>query len=137
MRSIFISLSSNVIRILFFFIQSLSRIMSLKISLTYMVICCWLSEILNWLFIHSLKIIFSFVIILVFVSYLTKMIFSLFSWIHVLNIIVILVSKSISFSFVTVLSSLSHIIIERVIKISSLDASSFLRLSRFSMYRRL
>ena len=137
MKSISNSLSSNVIRTLFFFIQSLSRIMFLEIDLTYMIIYCWLSEILNCFFIYSLKIIFSFVTILVSVSYLIEIILSLFFWIHILDIIVIFVSKSISLFLVTVLSSLFRIVIERVIRFSSFSFSSFLELSRFSIRRRL
>ena len=137
MRSISNSLSSNVIRTLFFFIQSLSRIMSLEIDLIYMVIRYWSFSVLSWLFIHFLRTIFSFVTVLVFVLYLIEMIFSLFFWIHVLNTTIVFVSKSISLSLITILSSSSCMIIERVIRFPSPDSSSFLRLSHFSIHRRL
>ena len=131
------SSSSNVIRTLFFSIQSLFRITFLEIGLTYMIIHCWPSSVLSWLFIHSLRIIFSFVIVLVFISYLIKMTFNLFSRVHFLDIIVILISESISLSLVVILSSSSCIIIEKIIRFSSFNFSSFLRLFRFSTYRRL
>ena len=117
-----------------YFQQSLFRITSLEISFIYIVIYYWFSKILNWLFIYFLRMIFSFVTVLVFVSYLTRMIFNFFSCIHVLNTIVNFIFKSISFSFVVVLSSLFRIVIERVIRFSSLDSFSFLRLSRFSIH---
>ena len=131
------SLSSNVIRTLFFFIQSLFRIMSLKIGLTHMIIFYWPSNVLSWLFIYFLRITFSFVTVLVSILYLIEMIFSSFFWIHVLDITVILVSKSISFSFVIIFSFSFYIVTERVIRFSSLDSFSFLRLSRFLIRRRL
>ena len=131
------SLSLNVIRTLFFFIQSLSRIMSLEIDLTYIIIYYWFSNILNQFFIYFLKMTFSFVIVLISISYLTKMIFSLFFQIHVLNITIILVSKLISLSLVVILSSLFCMIIERIIRFSSSDSLSFLELLRFLTYRRL
>ena len=137
MKPVSNSSSSNVIRTLFFFIQSLSRIMSLKIGLIYIVIRCWLSSILSWFSIHFLKMIFSFVVVLISISYLTEMIFSSFFWIHVLDITVVLVSKSINLSSVTVFSSLFCIVIERIIRFSSLDSFSFLELSRFPTCRRL
>ena len=137
MESISNSSSSNVIWTLFFSIQSLSRIISLEIDLTYIVIHYWFSGVLSWLFIHFLRIIFSFIIVLVSISYLIEMIFSLFFWIYVLDITVVLVSKSISLSLVTILSSLSCIIIEKVIRFSSSKFFSFLEFSRFSIRRRL
>ena len=137
MESISNLLSSNVIRTLFFSIQSLFKIMFLKINFIYIIIRRWLFNILSWSFIYFLRMIFSFVIVLVSISYLIKMIFSFFFRVYILDIIVILISKSISFSFVTVLSSLSYIVIEKIIRFSNSNSSSFLRLSRFSIRRRL
>ena len=111
--------------------------MSLKIGSTHMIIRYWPSGVLNWLFIYFLRTTFSFIIVFTFVSYLTGMIFSLFFRIHVLNTIVVLIPKSISLSSVTVFSSLSCIIIERIIRFSSSGFLSFLELSRFSIRRRL
>ena len=47
MRLMFSSLKSNIILTLFFSIQFLSRIMSLEIDLTYIIIYCCSSRILN------------------------------------------------------------------------------------------
>ena len=133
----FNSLKSNIILTLFFFIQFLFRITSLKTGSTYMIIYYCSFGILNQSFIYLLRMTFSFVTVLVFVSYLTRMIFNLFSCVHVFNITMILVLESINSTFVTVLSSSFCMIIERVIKVPSPSFSLFLELSRFSTYRRL
>ena len=137
MRLIFNSSSSIVIRTLLFFIYFLFKIIFLKINFIYIVIRYCLFEILNWSFIHFLKMTLSFVIVFTSISYLTEMIFNLFSWVHVLNIIVILVLESISLSFVVILSFSSCIMTERIIRISNSDFFSFLELLRFSTHRKL
>ena len=137
MSSVFSSLNSIVIRTLLFSIQFLFRIMFLEIGLTYMIICCWLSEMSSRSFIHSRRMTFSFVTVRISISYLIGIIFSLFSWVHVLDIIVILVPESISLSLVVVLSSSSRMVIERVIRFSSPNSFSFLKLFRFLIHRRL
>ena len=81
---------------------------------------------MSWSFIYFLKIIFSFIIVLVSISYLIEMIFSLFFWVHVLNTIVVLISKSISLFLVIVLSSLSYIVTEKVIRFSNSNSFPFL-----------
>ena len=129
--------SSNVIRALFFFIQFLSRIMFLEIDLIYMIIHYCPFGVLSSSSVHSPKMTFSFVTVLISVSYLTEMIFSSFSQIHVFDITVILILESISPSFVVVLSSLFRIVIGKVIRFPNSNSLSFLRLSRFSTYRRL
>ena len=131
------SLKSNVIRILSFSIQSFSRITFLEIDPIYMIICYCLSDVQSWSFIYSFRIIFSFITILVSVSYLTEMVFSLFSRVHVYDTTVILVPESISPSLVVVLSFVSRTVIKRVIKVSNPNFSSFSRLSRFPRRRRL
>ena len=125
------SLKSNVICILPFSIQSLLRIMSLEISLTYMVICCCPSRVLSWPSIYFLKMIFSSVVVLASASYLTKMVLSLFLRAYVFDTIVVLVPKLINPSLVTAFPSSSLIVTKRVIKVLSPSSLPFSRLSRF------
>ena len=76
-------------------------------------------------------------IVLTSILYITDIVLSSFLRIQVFEIIVILISESISLSFVIVYSFLVCIVIERVIKFSSPDFFFILGLSRFSIRRRL
>ena len=120
-----------------FFIQSLSRIISRDIDLTYIVIHYCLSKVLSCPLIHFLKITLSLVVVLTSVSYVAEIVSSSFFRTQVSDTTIVLVLVSISPSLVVACLSSFRIVIERVIKFPSPDFSSVSELLRFPMHRRL
>ena len=122
---------------MFFFIQSLSRIISLEIDLTYIVIHYCFSEVLSCPLIHFLRVTLSLMTVLVSISYVTEIVTSSFFRVQISEITVVLVPVSISLSSVVTYPFSSRIVTERVIRSLSPDSLSVSELLRFPTCRRL